>query len=107
MTRSRVVPSHNHSTFDVRPLGYCRACDNFLERQGLTIDDVRTALNSALVEKRPRDVLRILAIMKQVDPFAHAEYIEWIGEGAALADAVDEAIGVEAADVFPPTQEKP
>lgn len=83
--RSRVVPSHNHKSFDVKPLGECRACDNYHERKGVTTEEIERAFERA---KDP-DALRVLAMLGRVNPDRHAEYLQWIAEGAQLADAVD------------------
>jgi hypothetical protein len=89
MSRSITVPSHQHKTFDIKPLGECRACDNFHERQGLTADEVEEALRAT----RGTATLRLLRMLRDIDPERHARYLGWIAEGTALAEAVDEAMG--------------
>lgn len=98
MTRSRVVPSHDHTTYDVKSLGYCRACDDFLERQGLSTETIVSALQSSTTEKRTLATIRLLAILSRVDPETHAQYATAIAEGAAIADAVDEVFGDQTFD---------
>ncbi|GAA3730278.1 hypothetical protein GCM10022239_03590 [Leifsonia bigeumensis] len=89
MKRSVVVPSHQHKTFDIKPLGECRACDDFHERQGLTSEDVE----AAMLREPPGGMLRLLRMLRDLNPERHAQYLEWIAEGVTLADAVDEAMG--------------
>lgn len=83
------MPSHQHRTFDIKPLGSCRACDNFHERAGVTAAEAEAALLSV----SGTAVLRMLAMLGRIDPERHAQYLEWIEEGNALAEAVDEAMG--------------
>lgn len=89
MTRSITVPSHEHKTFDVKPLGECRACDNFHERAGVTGEAVETAMATAT----PRGALRLLAMLGRVDRERHDQVVEWLRQGQELADAVDEIFG--------------
>ena len=86
--RSIAVASHQHKTFDIKPLGACRACDDFHERQGVTVDEVEKALITAPA----LGVLRLLVMLRKLDPAKHAECLEWIGGGLDLAAAVDDAM---------------
>jgi len=89
MRDNRSVPSHEHKSFDIQPLDICRACDDFHERSGLTIEKIEEAYLTAPT----LGALRLLRMLKEIDPERHAKYIEWIKQGVLLADAVDEAMG--------------
>lgn len=84
--RSRQVKSHNHSSFDVKPLGQCPSCDNYHERLGVTSAEVE----QAFWETRGLEQLYMLAMLGRVDPDRHEELVTLLGEATDLADAVDE-----------------
>jgi hypothetical protein len=87
--RSVTVPSHEHKTFDIKPLGECRACDNYHERVGVTGEQIEAALPTT----KGIAGLRLLAMMYRVDPDRHTQIVEWMEEGMALSEAVDEIFG--------------
>jgi hypothetical protein len=96
MSRSVQVPSHQHKTFDIKPLGECRSCDNYHERVGVTTEQLEQAMQD-FMENRKTGLggMRMLAMLSRVDPATHEKWVGWIAEGVALADAVDEAMGEE------------
>ncbi|HTN58938.1 MAG TPA: hypothetical protein VL043_11775 [Protaetiibacter sp.] len=83
------MPSHEHFTRDIKPLGKCRACDDYHERNGLTVEQIELAM----LDAEPEATLRLLRILRDVNPKRHAEVVDWIGWGRLLAEAVDEAMG--------------
>lgn len=99
MTRSRQVPTHTHITRDIKPLGLCPSCDDCHERQGVTGDQVYDALHASMEDKRAQDTLRLMAVARRTHPELHAKYVQWLAEGFALAEAVDEAMATTAREV--------
>lgn len=95
MTRSRQVKSHNHTTFDIRPLGECPSCDNYHERSGLTRAELDEAIFRILAAPEGPYVsaLRLIRIMDDVDHDRHEELVDMLVTGAQLAEAVDDAMG--------------
>jgi hypothetical protein len=95
MSRSRTVKSHNHSTFDVKPLGECPSCDNYHERVGVTGEQIEAALLTA----KGIQALTLLAMLGRVDPEKHADWLGLLEQGMQIADAVDEVMGEWPTDV--------
>jgi hypothetical protein len=89
MNRSRVVKSHNHSSFDVKPLGECPSCDNYHEGVGVTGEQIEAALLTA----KGVQALTLLAMLGRVDPEKHAEWLGLLKQDMQIAEAVDEVMG--------------
>lgn len=89
MKGHRTVPSHEHKSFNIMPLGSCRACDDYHERAGVTTEQLETAL----LEAQGAGALRVLRMLREVNPDRHAQYLVWIEQGILLGEAVDEAMG--------------